>query len=302
MKIFTRKDIDDKKWNALAERSNPSYIHFYTWYLDVICPNWKAIIVEKEGKYEVAFPLPWRKKWGVSYVYPPFLAQQLGVLAEKPIEVDPFLFALEKHFPFIEYYLHHKTIGSSAINFQNRKNLVLDLNLNYDNLKSRFSGNNKRNINKSERNPLKITTNTDFLPVIDLFQSNRGRDFTHLSNNDYQYFKNVCQKVSENGKIEVLHAYDDQGKLLAGAIFFLHHNRITFMFSGIIPEGKKRNAMFALLNYSIRTHAGENKIFDFEGSETKGVYEFYEGFGAKLQPYFFYKRNGLPFYLKWLKS
>ena len=300
MKRYTRTEIDDQLWNELAEKASPSYIHFYTWFLDTIAPNWNAIIVEQNGKYISALPLPWRKKLGIRYVFPPYLAQQLGPISLEPADTKSLINEALKHFSFFEFYFHHqsKLLNPTVV----RRNLTLSLRKEYTHLQAAYSGNTKRNLKKSIKKGLKMDINEDYQPIIGLFEQNRGKDFPHLLNNDYRYFEKVCEKVKEKQLIEVIHAKNSEGSLLAGAIFFKHFDRITFMFSGISPEGKKHHAMFALIDHAIQQHCGTECLLDFEGSETPGVFEFYKGFGAELQTYFFLQRNNLPWPLRLLKG
>ena len=298
MKLFNRDEIDDELWNELAEKANPSYIHFYSWYLDAISPKWKALILEKNGRYITALPLPWRKKYGIKYVYPPYLAQQLGPIAIDRVDTDQLIQEALQHFSFFEFYFHHGCILPQAVK---RRNLILPLNKEYQEIAKAYSGNTRRNLKKSTKSDLLLELNQDFKPIIQLFEENRGRDFPHLMKNDYRYFEKVCEMVSKKGLIEVIHAKNEQNELLAGVIFFRHFDRITFMFSGISPAGKKRHAMFALIDKAIQLHAGKTQVLDFEGSETPGVYEFYKGFGAELQEYFFLRQNNLPWPINLLK-
>jgi hypothetical protein len=42
-------------------------------------------------------------------------------------------------------------------------------------------------------------------------------------------------------------------------------------------------------------------ILDFEGSDQPGIAHFYSNFGGVDQPYFCYRRNRLPWPVRWLK-
>jgi len=47
--------------------------------------------------------------------------------------------------------------------------------------------------------------------------------------------------------------------------------------------------------------ANQPMLFDFEGSNIKGIQQFYEKFGAINQPYFHWHFNRLPFPLNIIK-
>src|SRR5437016_14568872 len=76
IRYFQHHQIDKKKWDDSIRRSVNGMVYAYSWYLDVVSPNWNALI---EGNYEAVFPLTWRKKYGFYYLYQPLFTQQLGV-------------------------------------------------------------------------------------------------------------------------------------------------------------------------------------------------------------------------------
>ena len=55
------KDIDFKKWDSCVANSLNRLIYGFSWYLDVVCNDWDALVY---NDYEAVFPLPKRKKWG----------------------------------------------------------------------------------------------------------------------------------------------------------------------------------------------------------------------------------------------
>ena len=63
MKYIKRECIDVNKWDACIKDSS-TLMYAFSWYLDELCPNWDALIVEKEGRYVACFPVPWKRKFG----------------------------------------------------------------------------------------------------------------------------------------------------------------------------------------------------------------------------------------------
>jgi hypothetical protein len=57
-----------------------------------------------------------------------------------------------------------------------------------------------------------------------------------------------------------------------------------------------------LLDQIIQEFSEENLIFDFEGSERKGIKEFYQSFHPENQPYFQVSFNQLPYWQKWIRQ
>ena len=89
---------------------------------------------------------------------------------------------------------------------------------------------------------------------------------------------------------------------LGGAIFINEQGRKVFLFSALSAEGRKKRAMFFLLNKVIEENAKSNAILDFEGSDDKNLGDFYHRFGATEKLYLQLKINRLPKLIKWLKN
>ena len=89
IRLYANSEIDKAKWDSCVVDSNNALIYAYSWYLDIVSPNWVALI---KGDYKVVFPLPAKKKLGVSYISQPLFTQQLGLFSsEISNNVDTFL-------------------------------------------------------------------------------------------------------------------------------------------------------------------------------------------------------------------
>ncbi len=70
IKYVSHEVIDREKWDKCIDNSTNGLVYAYSWYLDLICDEWNALI---ENDYESVFPLPFRKKGFIQYTYQPFL-------------------------------------------------------------------------------------------------------------------------------------------------------------------------------------------------------------------------------------
>jgi hypothetical protein len=90
--------------------------------------------------------------------------------------------------------------------------------------------------------------------------------------------------------------------LQASCVCFTDKKRIYFILSTVTETGKSNQANHFLIDQLIREFAGQPLILDLEGSDIPGVADFYSGFGAINQPYYFLKWNNLPWPLKLFKK
>ena len=66
IKYLKYEHIDKEKWDECIEQSFNGVIYAYSWFLDVVCEEWEALV---EGDYERVFPINFRKKAGVNIIF-----------------------------------------------------------------------------------------------------------------------------------------------------------------------------------------------------------------------------------------
>ena len=87
-----RKDLDVEKYDACIAASVQFRIYAFSWYLDICCTNWMVLVL---NDYEAVMPIPYRKKYGIKYVYPPLWILELGLYSKKKSSIDSFLEVLK---------------------------------------------------------------------------------------------------------------------------------------------------------------------------------------------------------------
>ncbi len=296
-------EIDKKKWDACIAGASNGLIYAYSWYLDIACPGWEALV---EDNYDAVMPLPRKKKYGFSYVYPPFFIQQLGIFSGNSItarKTKEFLDSVPGDISLIEMNLNSQNTFEGN-DFRVKKNLnhELQLHRSCEEIVKTYSENAGRNLKKSAKHDLQLSSQVPPDEVIRLFCGNRGRQIRNLKQRDFNILRSLVQACAERNALEIRGINDRAGKLCAGAFFIYSNQRWVFLFSGSSAAAKANGAMFMLVDAFIREHAGENSILDFEGSNDKNLARFYKGFGSKECVYLQVRKNRLPKAFRWLKK
>ena len=294
---LTHKVIDIEKWDRCVKNSINGIIYAYSWYLDIVCTEWEALV---EDDYESVFPLIKGKKYGINYLYPPFFTQQLGVFSKKLLtetKVNDFLDAIPSEYRYVEINLN--TFNKVDINnFKCSPNLNSELDLinSYNNIKESYSKNLKRNLKKAEESGLSIVNNIKPEDIIDLFRQNRGKTLRTYKEKDYFILKRLIYSLIYKHKAEVKGVFTKRNELCAGAIFVTSNNKTIFLFSALSPEGKLCSAMPYLIDNYISVNSSRNLVFDFEGSNDPNLARFYKSFGSKECKYYQVKINKMPWF------
>lgn len=298
---LSHKEIDKVKWDSCIEQSNNELIYAYSWYLDVVAPDWGALVLDD---YEVVMPLPNAFKY-FNTVYQPFFAQQLGVFNTSKLlnlDIEDFIKAIPAKFKYINVCLNdNNSINSNAFNLVKRKNYVLHLHKEYPALFKGFNEQNKRNVRKSLNSGLKIIE-VDTNTIVDFYREQKGEVTGDVKLHDYERFKLVLKQANARGMCLGLGVFDEQDKAHAYAAFYKQKGRIIFQIGTANEAGRESKAMFFLMNHIIKQYSNQPMMLDFEGSEISNIARFFSGFGSYQLPYYRLIINRLPWFVKWLKK
>ncbi len=300
IQYIVHKDIDLAKWDACISQSSNGLVYACSYYLETMAANWDALIL---NDYEAVMPLTWNKKFGVYYLYQPFITAQLGLFGNNINAelLDAFLKAIPGKFRYWDIYLNHDNIfESSEFSLYLRSNYILNLNRPYKEICQGYRENIRRNIKKAENTGCKVIKAFNVEQVIELAVM-QMREYDKKSIDNTERFRKLYSILSSKN-MATTYGISLNNQLLASAVFFFSHNRAYYILVGNHPNGKKLGASHALIDAFIKDNAGQDMLLDFEGSDIRNLAFFYESFGAVKEKFTGIKNNKLPFYLKWLKQ
>lgn len=282
IRYLAHQEIDKNKWDRCIAKSFNGIVYAYSWYLDIVCEDWDALV---DGDYLRVFPLPYKSRYGIRFIYQPFFTQQLGVISQNiltPEVVENFLEAIPANFRYVEINLNtYNKVDSSKYEVKQQLNHELDLINSYENIHKKYSENLKRNLKKTENSGLFINQNAKPDEIIRLFKVNKGRQLPHLRDDDYITLNRLIYAAIHKGIAKVYGVYTPYNEIYSGAFFLISNRKITFLFSGSNEEGRTSHALAFLLDHVIREHSTKHLTLDFEGSNNEGLARFYQSFGSK---------------------
>ena len=293
-----RSEINDDLWNHRIAQSANGLIYGYAFYLDAMADNWDALIYKN---YDAVMPLPWRKKWGIHYLYQPFLMAQLGMFGNH-ITVDlfdSFLNAIPKKFQYWDVALNHQNLfPASSYPVYARNNFVLHLQPVYSDLYKNYRDNIKRNIKKSGQFHCRVAKDIDIEKIIGLTKLQAAE----TPQKEFDNFKKLYAYLKEKSEAKTYGILSEKDELLASCVLFFSHKRAYYILVGNHPNGRTLGASHALIDAIIKDHSGLDLWLDFEGSDIRNLAFFYSSFGAIEEPYAAIQLNRLPWWAKWLKG
>lgn len=281
------KAIDMAAWDACIARSRRPLVYAGSAYLNAICnQGWDALVY---GDYEAVFPLPVKRKWGVSLVYQPFFCQQLGLFAPEDFALGyaDFLRAIPRK--FLKTGLHLNPAFPLPENVRLRCNLLLNLQKPYHQIYEGYNADARKNLRKCSEAGITVEQCVDFAAAVSLYREVWGPLNPVLKEKHYQSFTEACESLQSSFEAICLRASIGD-KVIAYAIFLHSPRYLHYVCAAPNAEGRKLGVMHAIINHVAETHAGQNLFLDFEGSEIPEVAAFYRKFGPLEERYGVFSR------------
>jgi hypothetical protein len=286
--------IDVGKWDRCIDDSVNGLIYSKALYLNHLADNWTGIVM---NDYEAVMAVAWKKKLGVVYCYDVPFIQQLGVVYQaRQQDLQPFIDALNRLCRYGRYPFNfdNKIDGAICTNF------VHDITVPYDRLWRSFSEDARQHTKAEARTELQYAAG-DYEEVLELCRELYGKN-SGLAGSHFNKMKQLCYGLRQEGKLEVRKAVDASGSTMAVALMPKDKRRLYNIVNGTVSEGKKSKANYFLLSRIWMEFCGSGLLFDFEGSDIKGVRDFYKKFSPRYEPYNAVQINRLPALIKMLKK
>ena len=300
IKYIQREHLDEEKYNDCIENSIQSNSYAFSWYLDIVCDNWDVLVLDD---YEAVMPIPWRKKYGIKYVYPPLWVLQLGVYSNEAINENEFLIHLFSTFKFVELRMNtHNNVELYSEFLQLKQCQKLVLNTTYSSILSKYRKDRKKDLQKATTADLIEKWNDHPSNLIELFKNNIGKRTPNIKENDYQNLEKLIAICIQKKVGEILAVYDKKNKLVASVFLLKHKNSITKLISSTDLKDRKNGANTFLIDRVIFKYHKDFSVFNFGGSSIKSVASFSKSFGAETEKYHQLKMNKLPKVLQLFKK
>jgi len=300
IQYIKRKDLDILKYDACIENSVQSRIYGFSWYLDIVADHWDVLVLDD---YEAVMPIPWKSKYGIKYVYPPFWLLELGIFSlEEKFDIQLFLKRLFDEFRFVESRLNtDNKFDSPKGNSLVREMQVLRLNEDHDSVFKNYRKDRRKDLVKANKLGLMEKWNDNPEILITLFKNNVGKRTPFIVEKDYQNLLRLIKECIKNSVGDILSIYDNESNLVASGFFLKHKNTVTILVSSTDFKNRNNGANTFLIDRAIYKYEKNFGVFNFGGSSMKSIAKYFLSFGAKTIPYKQIKYNNLSFLVKLFK-
>ena len=218
----------------------------------------------------------------MKYITQPFLCQQLGVFHQQEnFCIDDFISIIPKNFLRFTMNLNVNNIVSSSI-IKKNVNYTLLLNKNIHELRSNYSKSHLKNLRRANTKKVFISSVPDTPEEFSINKRKLSSNFMSKKQLDLEL--KIIKALIGAGKGEIFSAKVTNCNCCS--IFVANENKRLYLLSSYSnEEGRSNSVYFFLMDYIFSLKKFRGYIFDFEGSNIKGVAERNKGFGAKPSNY-----------------
>lgn len=285
IRYLQQHQIDCTRWNACIERSLAPKAYALSQCLNALS-KWDALVL---GDYEAVWPLPWKQKWGIKYIWQPPFLQQLGLFSSKAEHYENcsiWLRSIPRSFFLADMQLNQRMQCKHMNGIANeRNNFLLALNQPYEEIRSGYDNRHRSRLNKIEReNLLKLNAHPlSAAEAVDFFSRYQGRLDPRL---DIHFYKSITQLMVRSPELFEIHSCWLEKELCGIAILLKDEHRLYLIMSSPNKIGRHLNSQLFILDQVIRKYSQKGThMLDFEGSDIPDVAHFYAKFGAEKEAY-----------------
>lgn len=298
--IIPSSEINTSKWDACVANHSNGLIYASSHYLNNITNNWCALMV---NDYELLFPIPIKKKWGILYSYMPAFTQQLGFIGNLNLLNNEVVDAIQKFVKYASPYLNFSNQAfANEYACKQLNNYIINLNQSYESLKNNYQNTVAYSLKKAQKNNLVYQTTNDFKTAVDAYYNYNKSNMQHVVKADYIQLKKILLQLQNSNCLLVKNVVNSEQEVLSSVVLMKDNKRYYNIINVTTHKGRQQEANYLLYDSLLKELCNQPMIFDFEGSDLPGVEKFYHKFGAVNQPYFHWHYNLLPKPLQWLKK
>ncbi len=281
--FLSHNEIDKVKWDKCIDACLNSLPYAYSWYLDIVTNKKWCAYVWKD--YEAVFPLPVSKKLLITRVLQPFFTQQLGLFYQN-MKHEKLIgdFINKTLIDYRKIYLHlntkNKNLNSEFVK-EDRITHYINLNNSYTEIYNNYRNTIKKQLKAANNIILTIKEELTVSDLVAFTKQQLDDKVSELKQKHYRILEALLIKLIKLNKGFVRCVIDGDQNLLATTFFIKCNGFIIYLIAAVSESGKKNKAMPLLINSVIKEFAGQQLIFDFEGSVIPGIANFYKNFGAE---------------------
>ena len=283
IRLVENNEIDLFKWDSCILNSINGLPYAYSWYLNIVSDNWKAIVMDN---YEAVMPLLEDKLFSlVPYIRNDVLVPQLGIFTTKLLTKENkeqfFDILLDKYKWFNIRLNKLSTISFPSIHYQTTERYELDLINTYQRITKNYHSSLQKKLDNAEKN--KITVVKGLMPN-DLLKLVNDRFFS--VNKSFIMSLRILSSTTLRYRVgQIYGAYTMHNNICSAVLFLKSNKKVIMLVTAFTEEAIASNAIEKTIDYYLKMHAENDLTLVFENIGHKRMFIDYATFGSKKMNY-----------------
>ncbi|WP_439182953.1 hypothetical protein [Carboxylicivirga taeanensis] len=256
IKALQRAEINASRWNACVNASANGSVFVHTWFLDIVCPGWEAIVF---NDYEALMVLPVKSKLGFKCVYSPALIPYTGVINRVPVD-HQVVWSMLRAVPYLNVHLifnpHNALEPDYVKGWAVRKYAVLDMITDIHRIESDFRGDVLEWVELYTRKKLTVIRALNVADYIEYAKRLGNENSKELT--DLQQLLSFALTYKSAG---LYAAYNEFNQMVAGAFFLKASNTLTLIHCA--SDDREYGGVKAIIYHMINNNWGANLTLEF---------------------------------------
>lgn len=294
---------DFERWDRFIDETGKNSFHYKIRWRKFIEKQYQGLLIPvyltalNKNEIQGVLPLFIFKHWffAKKMISIPFSTQggclSLTGQAEELLIRQAIKITKSQNLEYLELRQYHENSISELITDNSYFTLQLKLENNFEQLQKKFRSTTRRYIRRSQEKELTVDLFSDDIEAFYKLYSTGQRNLGTPSPG-YKWLKNLFYFFQENHQLALVRHKD---KLIAGILWRVYKNTITYVIGASLPEYRKYYPNYRLFAALLEHCCKQGyDYFDFGRSlENSGTYYFKVGWGA--QPVQFHYQYYLPY-------
>ena len=299
-----------EKWEEfVSSNSEKVCIYAKPWWLDLMVKigggYWDVALSEKDNSITGALPYYVHSKYGMRYISQPFLTQHCGLYlptddswkSEKRYkhqqdilsELISSIESKEKSLVFYKQNLPHYCFNGLSYywrgyRLETRYTYVIHSStIKIDEIEKAYSKVIRYDIKKA-KSACEIVEENDVERFYSVYEQTFKRQ-NMLPPVSLSQLKMIDSVLDDHAARRIVFARSEEGYDYNAAYFVFDDKYMYYLLSGSDIKYRDKNALCLLIHDAINYACDTNRDFDFEGSMTENINDYFRKFGAIQSPY-----------------
>lgn len=289
-------EIDTKAWDKCIAGSFNGNISAYSWFLDVVCDSWDALV---EDHYESVMPLPKQRILGKEIICMPCFIQELGIFSFSPInpaKTNAYIDILSQHFDYYRIVLNkYNPLDHPELKPVTHLRYELDLIKPYYKLTADFAPDLQRKLNIAIARGFSFAGGLSPNDLINFIAERKIKVPWVARRHKYWLLRSAISGLISNKAGKLYAAYDQFNELASVLLVTWINSRINLAFQVVAPEQLKDDPHLFLIDRIIAQYAETNSTLNFGPDIPLYDSSVYMDFGVRKTYCLEIHHNTLPF-------